>query len=275
MFELITVLFGALLVLAALLVVIAIWLNALPVEKNVFSEHRKRLRLIDPLFLKGNDLFYWAKDTAAQIVTKYLRAKTTAATPVELSKNLHADATRAMFPLQVEHDVDLDMIECPKEGQGMIGITAPEVLEIADHIQHHLTVAEQEQIRSLAQVNVRKLANVDHLGFDGSLTPCPLLGADGICSVYAARPLRCRPLHAATAWRRKGIERTANEESDYDEQIVEQGAEAGLTEALESAGRDGNVYELNSALLAALDTPNAAERWAKGEDVFSQCKRYK
>lgn len=275
MLELITIIFGALLILASLLVVIAIWHNALPVEKNVFSEHRKPLRLIDPLFLKGNELFYWAKDMAAQIVAKYLRGRPTAATPIELSKELHADASRAMYPLEVEHDVDFEMVACPDDGQGMIGITAPEALEIADHIQLQLPVAEKERIHGLAQENVRKLANVNHAEFDASLTPCPLQGADGICSVYPARPLRCRPLHAATIWRRRGIDRTVDEESDYDEQVVEQGAEAGLTEALESAGRDGTVYELNSALLAALDTPNAAERWARGEDIFSQCKRYK
>jgi hypothetical protein len=64
-----------------------------------------------------------------------------------------------------------------------------------------------------------------------------------------------------------------NQENDYDEQVVEQGAETGLAEALVSAGRDGNVYELNSALATALNTPNAAARWASGEEIFAGCKR--
>jgi hypothetical protein len=44
--------------------------------------------------------------------------------------------------------------------------------------------------------------------------------------------------------------------------------EIGVTRALKSAGLDANIYELNSALAAALETPDAAERWARGEQVF-------
>ena len=52
------------------------------------------------------------------------------------------------------------------------------------------------------------------------------------------------------------------------EQTVAQGIEIGLTQALKSAALDANVYELNSALATALETSNAAERWANGENVF-------
>ena len=38
------------------------------------------------------------------------------------------------------------------------------------------------------------------------------------------------------------------------------------------SGLVGNTYELHSALLRALDTPDVAERWARGEDVFAGCK---
>jgi hypothetical protein len=49
---------------------------------------------------------------------------------------------------------------------------------------------------------------------------------------------------------------------------------AGLTTGLESAGLDGQVYELNSALSAALTTPDAAGRFARGEPVFTGCHPY-
>ena len=61
---------------------------------------------------------------------------------------------------------------------------------------------------------------------------------------------------------------------DVHAKAVTSGAEDGLCQGLESAGLDGNVYELNSALVAALDTPVGAERWAEGEGVFEQCKLY-
>lgn len=52
------------------------------------------------------------------------------------------------------------------------------------------------------------------------------------------------------------------------EQTVAQGIEMGMTRALKSAGLDSSLYEFNSALATALETPDAAERWARGERVF-------
>ena len=43
----------------------------------------------------------------------------------------------------------------------------------------------------------------------------------------------------------------------------------GLTEACNEAGLDGKFYELHHALRRVMDTPDAAERWARGEDIFS------
>jgi hypothetical protein len=53
--------------------------------------------------------------------------------------------------------------------------------------------------------------------------------------------------------------------------LVAEGVEEGIVRALEEAGLDGKVYELNSALAVALDMPDVAERWAAGEDVFATC----
>ena len=47
-----------------------------------------------------------------------------------------------------------------------------------------------------------------------------------------------------------------------------QGIEIGMIRALKSAGLDSNLYELNSALVTALENPDAEERWARGENLF-------
>lgn len=48
------------------------------------------------------------------------------------------------------------------------------------------------------------------------------------------------------------------------------------TNALQSSLRDAGlgwvVHELNEALLIALDEPDAAERWARGQDVFAAAR---
>lgn len=54
---------------------------------------------------------------------------------------------------------------------------------------------------------------------------------------------------------------------------VGRGVQLGLQEGLQSAGLDAEVYEFNSALAKALETPDAADRWAKGENVFASCTR--
>ena len=45
----------------------------------------------------------------------------------------------------------------------------------------------------------------------------------------------------------------------------------GFAEGCQQAQLDGRSYELHSVLLRALETPGAAERWMRGEDVFSGC----
>ena len=86
-----------------------------------------------------------------------------------------------------------------------------------------------------------------------------------MCCTFALRPLRCRPLHA------RSIAETFSQRkatTPRHEEIVAQGIEDGMKRALKSAGLDAKMYELNSALATALGIPDAAERWARGEDVF-------
>ncbi len=92
---------------------------------------------------------------------------------------------------------------------------------------------------------------------------------------YYEKTVRCRPLHAISiakdlvsesvplAGSQAGV---PNE--DRHEKTVAEGIEIGLIQALKSAGLDSNIYELNSALAKALETPDAADRWARGEKVF-------
>jgi hypothetical protein len=60
----------------------------------------------------------------------------------------------------------------------------------------------------------------------------------------------------------------AEKENREDGGVIAEGIEIGVTRALKAAGSSANVYELNSALATALETPDAAERWAARENVF-------
>ncbi|MBI3467040.1 MAG: hypothetical protein HY000_28835 [Planctomycetes bacterium] len=266
--------------LAILLVVALVWFDlASGNAERALMERQKTVRFWQPPFVRGSDLANWAREMATQLVGKWLASKPTAATPGGLAAELHKGATRAMVPLVPDPETQR-VVACPAEGQGMIGVTVPEVLEIAEYIRRNLPPAERDRIHDLALHNAKKLNDVDHSHFNAAETPCPLQGDDQVCRVYVTRPLRCRPLHLATIARELGLEAPASggESPPWasHEQSVEQGIEEGVACSLKSAGLDANLYELNSALVTALDTPDAAQRWISGEDVFARgCALYR
>ena len=65
---------------------------------------------------------------------------------------------------------------------------------------------------------------------------------------------------------------TANVTIDAIVHTTGRGVQTGLCIGAIRSGLDGRTYELPGALLRALDTPDAEERWARGEDVFAGCK---
>jgi len=223
-------------------------------------------------------LFSWAKETAERMVGIRLVEEQKTGSLVKLAAEIQEGATRAMLPLAAEADIERQ-VPCPEEGQGMVGVTVPEVIEIADYIRRTATRAERKRIHDLAVDNARKITDLDHTQISEAETPCPLKGDDRVCRTYSARPLRCRPLHAAVIARQFGLQAGTGADPTSPwashEKTVEQGAEQGLTQGLQAAGLDANVYELNSALVIALDTPDAAQRSMRGENVFGACKLYR
>jgi Fe-S-cluster containining protein len=230
-----------------------------------------------PPFLRGAALRNWAASTAKQVASDRLAGKRSAETPVQLAEELEAAAEHAMLPLARSAELER-VVPCPESGQGIVGVTAPEALSIAAYLRKNSSRAEQKQIYELAVANSKKLALSTQRSSNPAAVRCPLLGEDHVCCVYAARPLRCRPLHAMSVAQSMGSRAAefadmASEPPDQEghERTVQHGIEIGLTSALATAGLDANVYELNSALAVALAAPDTAERWANGENVFERC----
>jgi hypothetical protein len=100
--------------------------------------------------------------------------------------------------------------------------------------------------------------------------PCGML-VDNVCSIYAGRPSSCRGLTSISV---KTCERGFNGEE------VEVATPAVWTEirgahnqamwaALTVSDLPAHSYELNHALLVALENPDAERSWLAGEDVFA------
>jgi hypothetical protein len=228
-----------------------------------------------PPFIRGETLRQWAATTTEQLAQRRLDGERTGEMAAQLAREVEEGAMRAMLPMSESAELNR-VVACPKDGQGVIGVTAPEVLAIAEYVRKKLPHAEQERIFKLAVANAEKLI----AGTPGEIRlpifPCPLLGENQVCCVYAARPLRCRPLHAISIARGSGQRGEACPCSPVDApeeyrhaQTVAEGVAIGLSKAIEAARLSTKIYELNSALAVALDQPDAAERWAGGEDVFA------
>ncbi len=153
-------------------------------------------------------------------------------------------------------------------------VTPLEALIVADHLHRQADAPQLARLRARLLLNVALRANMTAEDRDRTRLRCGLLGDDGLCSVYAARPLVCAGVFS--------LSRSACQQSAQHADLAEQqvpldrpakawtmGLSGGLQRALVDAGLDGNLYELNSIVLVALDTPNATQRWLAKEDIFA------
>lgn len=242
------------------------------------EERRRAIRRWQPPYIEGRELVAWARATAKEAVERVLvgrssAGRTSARTLSRLADDLHEGATRAMLP-QVGADKLRRAMPCPEGGQGEIGVTAAEALAIADRVRTTLPKREREKIlrRATAIAAARPVTLALERGNESP--PCALQGDDCVCRTYRDRPLRCRPYHAGLTLR--GLSATVDGMDGeatgmaHARGVVE-GVEEGFGDALEVAGLDNGVYELNAALSVALGKPDATRRWLDGEPIFAAC----
>lgn len=158
-----------------------------------------------------------------------------------------------------------------------VSVTSAEALLLAQRLRE--TRSERQFAQALAKIR-ETAGRVSHLTIEAraqARVPCALLGPAGECSVHEFRPIGCRgwtsfdarvceeAYHAGEAGHSERLDRTAL--------AVASAVTEGLERGLRLRGVDGWQYELHGALLRAIETPGAAERWAAGQDVFAGCAR--
>jgi Fe-S-cluster containining protein len=153
--------------------------------------------------------------------------------------------------------------------------TIPEILAVAAHLARTMSPDALDALRVRLS---RQAQRVEHLSDEArwaAKIPCALLGEGGRCSIYEARPLRCRAFHScsvdecrdAYAGREGAIVVTVP--------LLERAVDAvedGYDRALAEAGFSAEGYRLEIALLVALEDPGAGERWRAGEPVFARAR---
>jgi len=149
---------------------------------------------------------------------------------------------------------------------------AEEVFQIVDYVRTKFSAPRQLQLLEDVARNAADLRGKTREEQLSANLACPLLD-DGQCSVYAVRPARCRTFHATDV---AGCKQSFDEPDNLaiPHSLVPgllHTGEAhlkGLRQAFNDAGYDGNTYELNAALAAALRDGTPKRRFEKRKKAF-------
>jgi Fe-S-cluster containining protein len=102
---------------------------------------------------------------------------------------------------------------------------------------------------------VRVVSAMDHDERWSARIPCALLGDDGKCTIYEARPLRCRAFHSYSVATCREAFAGATEPDPVTNDALDRAcdaAESGFDAALEERGHSAAAVLLEAALLEAL-----------------------
>lgn len=154
---------------------------------------------------------------------------------------------------------------------------AAEVFLIVDFIHRNFSKGRLTQVAAQAKRNVAEVDGLSHAEHLATNQQCPFL-VDEKCSVYQARPEKCRTFHATDVERcRLSYERPTDLgiPNSYVPEvfIVTEGGTQGFNVAMESHGYDARVYDLNSALIEALENPKCAKRFRDKKKAFLLAKQ--
>ena len=101
---------------------------------------------------------------------------------------------------------------------------------------------------------------------------CALLGDDGACTAYEARPAQCRRYHSTDLDPCRAFFETHDETIEAAmHEAVAHNADVIITQARHAAreaGLDDASVDMNEALLQALENPKAWRRWRDGKKPF-------
>jgi len=153
--------------------------------------------------------------------------------------------------------------------------TVPELLAITRHLARTWSEAAQGALRERLALQASRVQHLSDEERWAVKIPCALLDDAGRCSIYAARPLRCRAFNASDAAPcREAFAGSAEAVPARIPRLdrAHDAAEAGFDEALRDAGVSVEAYRLEIGLLVALEDPGAGARWVEGEEAFARAR---
>jgi Fe-S-cluster containining protein len=150
-----------------------------------------------------------------------------------------------------------------------------DAIGVAQQLQRTLSPEQRAAVEDRLRDRVRRKRTMAEEDRQRANIPCALLADDNTCSVYETRPLACRGYNSLSVQQceQAYLNPAAPNRTpfDYHARIWTASVADGMRDALEEKGIDAKRYELNSAVLCALTTPDVATKWLAGQDVFRDC----
>ena len=149
-----------------------------------------------------------------------------------------------------------------------------EAFRLAAWLRRHFDAARLERVISRLRANVGKTRALGEEARKRTNIPCALLGDDGACTAYEARPAQCRRYHSTSVDPCKAFHDDPSRD-DIESGMhpaVAHNADVIITQARHAsreAGLNDDSVDMNIALLEALENPKAWRRWKDGKKPFT------
>lgn len=156
-----------------------------------------------------------------------------------------------------------------------VDVQPHEAFALAAWLRRRLAPAALEAVLGRLRANVAKTDAIGDEARKRTNLACALLGNDGACMAYEARPAQCRRYHSlklatCTAFHanpaNESLETPMHPALAHNAAVIITQAQ----HAVRAAGLDAANEDLNRALLAALEQPKAWRRWKDGKKPFAR-----
>ncbi|HLX22767.1 MAG TPA: YkgJ family cysteine cluster protein [Usitatibacter sp.] len=148
-----------------------------------------------------------------------------------------------------------------------------EVFPLADWLRRHFKAERLAAVTARLRDNAAKTRAMGDAERKRSNLACALLGDDGACTAYEARPAQCRRFHSTDVeiCKRSFANPADDTLRSPNHPAIAHNASVIVTQAnqaVRAEGLDATPEDMNIALLDALENPKAWRRWRDGKKAF-------
>jgi Fe-S-cluster containining protein len=148
-----------------------------------------------------------------------------------------------------------------------------EAFRLAAWLRRHFDADALTRVLERLRANAAKTRALGEEARKRTNIACALLGEDGACSAYEARPAQCRRYHSTSVDPCKAFHADPSRD-DIESGMhpaVSHNADVIITQgrhAARDAGLNDDSVDMNVALLEALENPKSFRRWKDGKKPF-------